>query len=199
VLEGVDWTEYSDFLRAFAERPGFRLTYDEGTLEITSPRIEHEDDGWLLGHMVAVLTQEFDLPLKPAGSTTLRRRLKQKGIEADESFWIQSAHRMRGRRSLDLRRDPPPDLAIEIDVTSSCLNRLAIYAALRVPEIWRLEGDTLEFLVLQSNGKYRKVTHSEVFPKVTPANLMRFVLPARRAPDCNPIILDFRKWVRGLK
>src|SRR5438105_1466791 len=112
VLEGVSWSEYSDFLHAFAERPGYRLTYDQGTLEIMSPLIQHEDDGWFLGRLVAVLTEELGLPLRAAGSTTLRRRLKKKGIEADESFWIENAHRMEGRRTLDFRRDPPPDLAI---------------------------------------------------------------------------------------
>lgn len=199
VLEGVCWSEYSAFLRAFAERPGFRLTYDQGTLEIMSPRLEHDDPGRFLGQLVWVLTDELGLPIRAGGSTTMRRKLKKKGVEADECFWIENAHRMQGRRNLDLRRDPPPDLAIEIDVTSSCLKRLAIYAALRVPEIWHLKGDVPEFLILQASAKYKKAARSKSFPQVTPADLMPFVLRARRAADENPVIRDFRKWVRGLK
>jgi hypothetical protein len=98
-----------------------------------------------------------------------------------------------------MRRDPPPDLAVEVDVTRSCLNRLAIYAALRVPEIWRLKGDVLAFLILQANGKYKKAARSKTFPQVSPADLMPFLLRARQEADENPIIRDFRKWVRGLK
>lgn len=199
MLDAVSWDDYSQFLRMFEDRPGHRLTYDGGTLEIMSPRLEHDDSGRFLGRLVAVLTEELELPLKSGGGTTLRRKLKKKGIEADECFWIANARRMRGRRTLDLRRDPPPDLGIEIDVTHSCLDRLSIYAALRVPEVWRLEGDVLEFYILQPNGKYKKAERSKAFPLVTPADLLGFILRARRAGDENPIIRAFRKWVRGLK
>src|SRR6266852_3756938 len=144
-LSGVDWQTYSRLLHVFAERPGFHLTYDRGELEIMSPRLEHDDDASILGDLVFVLTEELGLPLKRGGSTTMRRRLKQRGIEADECFWIANAHRMAGRRHLDLRRDPPPDLAIEVDVTRSSLDRFGIYAALKVPEVWRLDGDVLAF------------------------------------------------------
>jgi Uma2 family endonuclease len=149
-LSCVDWKTYSRLLHAFAERPGIRLTYDRGELEIMSPTLEHDDDGRVLGMFVLVLTGELGLPIKPGGSTTLRRRLLRRGIEADECFWITNAHRIAGRRRLDLRTDPPPDLAIEVDVTHSSLDRLAIYAALGVPEIWRLAGDTLIFLCTES-------------------------------------------------
>src|SRR5262249_27682335 len=98
-----------------------------------------------------------------------------------------------------LRRDPPPDLAIEVDVTSSSLDRMAIYAALRVPELWRLEGDVLQFFVLQANGKYKETDRSKAFPQVTPADLMRFVVRARRSGDQHRVLRDFRKWVRSWK
>src|SRR5437660_2088703 len=123
---------YSRLLRAFAERPGIRLTYDHGELEIMSPLLEHDDDGRFLGDLVFVLTEELGLPLKRGGSTTLRRRARRRGVEPDECFWIANAHRMAGRRRLNLRTDPPPDLALEDDVSHSTLNRLAIYAALGV-------------------------------------------------------------------
>src|SRR5262245_24920518 len=87
-LSGIDWKTYSRLLRIFAERPGIRLTYDRGELEIMSPTLEHDDDGRVLGWMVYVLAEELGLPLKNGGSVTMRRRLKQRGIEADECFWI---------------------------------------------------------------------------------------------------------------
>lgn len=82
---------------------------------------------------------------------------------------------MRGKLDVDLRTDPPPDLAIEIDVTNSSLDRMGIYRSLRVPEVWRLEGDMLTFNVLRPNRRYAVQTHSLAFPQVTPANLLNFL------------------------
>jgi len=195
-LSGVDWLTYLRLLRTFEERHDVRLTYDRGELEIMSPLLEHDDDGRFLGDLVYVLTEELGLPLKRGGSTTMRNRLKERGIEADECFWIASAHRMAGRRRLDLVIDPPPDLAIEIDVTHGSLDRLDIYAALRVPEVWRLEGDTLTFFLLGENGAYTSASHSLAFPQVTPANLLGFVQQARQAGDENPVTRQFREWIR---
>jgi Uma2 family endonuclease len=164
-----------------------------------SPLLEHDDDGRFLGLMVYVLTEELDMPFKSGGSTTMHRQLHDRGIEADESFWIANAERMKGRRRLDLRRDPPPDLAIEVDVSRSCLDRLGIYAALRVPEVWRLEGDDLRFYVLGPKGKYKQAEHSLAFPLITPAILLSFLHKARNAGDESPVIRAFRSWVRKNK
>ncbi|MBV9124016.1 MAG: Uma2 family endonuclease, partial [Planctomycetes bacterium] len=195
-LSGIDWRTYSRLLKAFAERPGIRLVYDRGELEIMTPLLEHDDDSRFLGDLVFVLTEEYGLPLKRGGSTTLRRRLRRRGIEADECFWIANAHRMAGRRRLDLRTDPPPDLAIEVDVTHSTLDRLAIYAALGVPEIWRLAGDTLTFHVLTEEGAYQAVPASRSFPQVTSRDLLNVLLQARQAGDENQVIQQFRAGVR---
>ncbi len=199
LLEGIDWRTYSRLLRTFAERPKIRLTYDRGKLEMMSPLLEHEDDGGFLGQMVHVLTEELNMPIKSGGSATMRRQLHERGIEADESFWIANAEGMKGRRRLDLRRDPPPDLAIEVDVSRSCLDRLAIYAALRVPEVWQLEGDDLHFYVLGPKGKYYLAEHSRSFPLITPSILLSFLHKARKAGDQNPVIRAFRTWVRKNK
>jgi Uma2 family endonuclease len=187
---------YSRLLRAFAERPGIRLTYDRGTLEIMSPLLEHEDDARFLGRLVGALTEELGLPIRSGGSTTLRRQLHERGIEADESFWIANSPRMKGRRRLNLRTDPPPDLAIEVEVTHSALNRLAVYAALGIPEVWRLPKGRLLFHILGADGQYTTASHSRSFPLVTPAHLVRFLRQARQAGDENPILAEFRHWIR---
>ena len=161
-----------------------------------SPLMEHDDDGRFIGDLVFVLTEELGLPLKRGGSTTLRRRLRQRGIEADECFWIANAHRMAGRRRLDLRTDPPPDLAIEVDVTSSSLNRFDIYAALGVPEVWRLDGNTLSFFVLAAAGSYASAPASLSLPLVTPPDLLGFIQQGRQAVDQNVVTRQFRAWVR---
>jgi len=195
VLPGTDWRTYSRLLRVFAERPAVRLTYDRGMLEIMSPLREHERDVRLLDRFVVVLTEELNLPLDAGGATTLRRRRKRKGLEADNCYWIANESRVRGKRTLDLRVDPPPDLAVEVDVTHSSLDRLAIYAALQVPEVWRLAGATLTFLVLGADGQYTAAPHSRAFPLVTPADLLRF-LALQATLDNNGVVKLFRDWVR---
>lgn len=196
LLHEVDWQTYSQLLRTFAERPAVRLTYDRGDLEIMSPLREHEDASYLVGRFIAVLTEELDLPMSGGGSTTLRRRKKQRGLEPDECYWITNEAKVRGKKRLNLRVDPPPDLAIEVDVTRSSLNRMGIYARLGVPEVWRLDdGQTLTFHVLGKDSMYAEATHSLAFPLITPADLLAF-LPLRLRMDHTTVVRQFREWLR---
>jgi Uma2 family endonuclease len=195
VLHGVSWQEYTLMLRAFAERPGYRLTYDRGALEIMSPLFEHEADAELLGRLVVVLTEEMGLPIQAGRSTTFRRRRMRRGLEPDHSWWIAHEAQVRGKRRIDLRVDPPPDLALEVDVTHRALNRMSIYARLGVPEVWRLAARGLTFQALQPNGRYAEQTHSPTFPLFTPAELMT-CMALRTQHDENEVVRRFRDFVR---
>jgi Uma2 family endonuclease len=196
VLHDVDWRTYERLLRAFAERPSMRLTYDRGTLEIISPLSEHESDVYLLGRFVDALTDELGIPVKAGRCTTFRRRKRRRGLEPDNSYWIASELRVHGKRHIDLRVDPPPDLAIEVDVTRSSLDRMGIYAALGVREVWRLDGpQTLSFQVLQPDGPYQDVSHSLSFPMVTPADLVHFLTLQGQLDDMS-LLRQFRAWIR---
>jgi Uma2 family endonuclease len=194
LLRGVSWPEYSRFLRAFAERPGVRLTYDRGTLEIMSPLPEHERPADMLGRFVMILTEELALPAVAGASMTLRRRRHRRGLEPDRCWWIAGAPQLQGRVHIDLRRDPPPDLAVEVDVTSSSLNRMGIYAALGVPEVWRLDAQGLSFHALHGQA-YRPQTHSRSFPQITPADLAGFLAQIGQVDDTT-LGLRFRAWLR---
>ncbi|HZT81669.1 MAG TPA: Uma2 family endonuclease [Gemmataceae bacterium] len=195
LLHDVDWRTYSRLLHAFAERPGVRLTYDRGSLEIMSLLFEQDSDAYPIGRFVDVLTEEMALPIEGGRSTTLRRRRRRRGLEPDNCFWIAHASQIQGRRRIDLRVDPPPDLAIEVDVTHSSLDRMSLYASLGVPEVWRLDGPNLTFHGLGADGKYTERTHSLAFPFVTPADLTRF-LALHAAQDANAVVRQFRAWVR---
>jgi len=195
VLYGVSWDEYSRMLRAFADRPGFRLTYDRGTLEIMSPLFEHENSADLLGLFVLVLTEELGLPRKAGRSTTFRRRRMRRGLEPDHSWWIAHEPQVRGKMRIDLRVDPPPDLALEVDVTHRSIDRMKIYAKLGVPEVWRLSGSGLAFQVLQPNGRYAEQPHSLAFPPFTPADMTAH-LALRAQHDENEVVRRFREFVR---
>lgn len=194
VLYDIDWPTYTRLLRVLEGRRRYRLTYDRGTLEIMSPLMNHEEPTYLLGRFVDVLTEELNLPIRGGRSVTLRRRKKKRGLEPDNCFWITSAFRLQAGMRLDLGTDPPPDLAIEVDVTNSSLDRMAIYAVLGVPEVWRLTRDGLLFNVLDS-GRYVVRTHSFAFPWLAATDFIHFIAQAGQ-PDDNAIVRQFRQWVR---
>jgi Uma2 family endonuclease len=196
VIHDVDWKTYSRLLRAFGDRPRLRLTYDRGVLEIMVPSNEHEADADFLAALVVILTKGFKLPVRRGGSTTLRRMKVKKGLEPDRCFWIASAAKMVGVRQLDLRIHPPPDLAIEVDVTRSSLDRFGIYSKLGVPELWRLSGDALQFHTLGGNRRYVAIAASRIFTGIAPDDLMTFVLQSRNVVDQNATTDSFEVWLR---
>jgi Uma2 family endonuclease len=195
VLHDIDWPTYTRVLRAFQGRRRFRLTYDRGTLEIMSPLWEHEGPAYLLGRFIDVLTEELNVPCRAGGSVTLRRRRKRRGLEPDNCYWITNAPRLQGKRHLDLRVDPPPDLAVEVDVTNSSLDRMSIYAALGVPEVWRLGAAGLAFHVLGA-GAYQVRPHSLAFPQLAYADLSGFLAQLGQTDD-TALVRQFRDWVRA--
>src|SRR5688500_8985660 len=145
VLRGVAWDTYSALLEEL-EGQHFRLTYDDGTLEIALPLPIHEKWKKLIGGMIEQIPLELDVPMSRFGSTTFRKKKLRKGAEPDECYYVQNEPRVRGKADLDLKRDPPPDLVIEIDVTSSTVPKQPIYAALGVAEVWRFDGTRLQSL-----------------------------------------------------
>lgn len=195
LLTDVDWRSYLHMLRAFQGQPSVRLTYDRGSLEIMIMTYEHEGQSHLLGRFLVALTEELGKPVAGGGSTTFKRRDRKRGLEADECFWIAGEPRIRGKKRIDLRIDPPPDLAIEVDVTRRSLQRMPIYAALRVPEVWRLAGGTLTFHVLGADGKFAAALQSASFPGLEPSALTPF-LALRGQVEENALVRQFRDWVR---
>lgn len=194
-LPSVPWRAYERLLRIFADRPGVRLTYDRGLLEIMTLSYEHESQSYLLARLVDALTEELGLAVNGGRSTTFKRRKRQRGLEADSCWWIASEPLVRGKDRIDLRRDPPPDLAMEIDITHSSLNRLAIYARLSFPEVWRLENQSIVCYLLVSDGKYIVNNVSRAIPGFAVADLSPF-LKLRGQMDNNAIVRQFRAWVR---
>jgi Uma2 family endonuclease len=195
LLYGVSWQEYGMALRAFAERPSLRVTYDRGVLELMTLSLEHEAIVRFFNLLILALTLELGLPLKGGGSTTFRKRGRRRGLEADECYWIANEPLVRGKDRINLRRDPPPDLALEVDISYSTLDRMAIYAALRVPEVWRYDGQALVFSVLGPDGQYAAVPRSKAMPQVASADLTG-LLGLRGTMDENALFRHFQTWAR---
>jgi Uma2 family endonuclease len=195
LLRNVSWRTYEAFLAELGDRP-VRLTYDQGNLELMSPSRDHEKCKSLLGRMVEILTEELNVAIESGGSTTLRREMLDRGLEPDECYYIQHESLIRGRREIDLTIDPPPDLAIEIDITKSSLNRMGIYAALRVPEVWRFDGAILTVYALGGDGQYSPCDRSPTFPFLPLGEVARF-LALRDTMDETTWARSFRAWVRS--
>lgn len=193
VMEEASWALYERLLREIGDRP-IRVTYDDGRMEIMSPLPEHERPKKLIARMIEMLTFELGMPAASFGSTTFRRKEKAKGLEPDECYYFASEAKMRGRKRVDLRKDPPPELVVEIDITSRSVPREGVYAALGVPEIWRYDGDRLQCLQL-NDGKYDVREVSSVFPFLEPASLKQF-LDQLGQRDENAILREFANWIR---
>jgi Uma2 family endonuclease len=183
-------------LKTFDERPAIRLTYDQGSLEIMTISFKHERYGDFLGRLAVTLTEELALPVLAGGSTTYRRYAKRRGLEPDNSYWIASEPKVRGKFKIDLRVDPPPDLAIEIDITRSSMRRMRIYASLGVPEVWRFDGRSLYFHLLQSDERYKVSNVSGIFPGLRSNDLVRFLEKCKRDEE-NAVIRQFRNWIQS--
>jgi Uma2 family endonuclease len=162
LLVNVAWDTYETLL-GDVERQRVRLTYDRGDLEIMSPSPIHERSKEWLGMMVKILAEEFEIDFLSGGSTTLRRKALKKGLEPDQCFWFANAPSIVARKQLKLPKDPPPDLVIEVDYSSSSLDRMSIYAALKVPEVWRYDLERLTVYRLEQKN-YAPRTTSPTFP-----------------------------------
>jgi len=194
VLRDADWDTYQGFLKALGDRP-VRVTYDRGRLELMTLSLGHERYSHLLCRFVEALTEELEMALQNAGSTTFSREDLDRGIEPDHCFYIEHEHLVREKDEIDLTIDPPPDLALEIDISRSSLNRLGIYAALKVPELWRFDGAALTVYLLRESGAYEVSPTSAIFPFVPMQELVRF-LQMRTQMDDNSVVRAFRTWVR---
>jgi len=195
LLQGVSWSTYQGLVHDLAEKPNKRLTYDQQWLEIMTPLPEHESNKRLLGRIVEATTEELGLEIYSLGSTTWSREDLQRGLEPDECYYITSEAQVRGKTDIDLSVDPPPDLALEIDITSSSLNRLAIYASLGVKEVWRFDGESLLIYVLEGD-RYQTQQQSTILPILNTEKLLE-ILQGRDRQGENALIRELRLWIRS--
>ncbi len=195
VFEDVTWEEYEAQLRIVGNRH-IRVNYDDGRMEIMSPLKRHGNHGYLLGRMVDTLTDELDIQVFPADPVTLKRPDLGKGVEPDKLYFFrENAARVLGPREFDFTVDPPPDLIIEVDESSSSVPRMPIFSALGIREVWRIRGGVLYFLHRQPDGTYQARDRSRAFPIFTLAEASRFLEEGLRT-EATAWIRTFRVFVR---
>lgn len=193
LLENISWAEFEAILEDLGESRSSRIAYDRGRLEIMTPLPEHEVNKEYIGDFLKVLLEELDIEFCPLGSTTFKNQLMFKGIEPDSCFYIQNEPQVRGKDRLDLTVDPPPDLALEIDITNR--SHPEIYQSLGVPELWRYRPHKLQILLLV-NGKYVESERSANFPNFPLIGVIPQYLIQCRTEGRNKGIKAFRGWVR---
>lgn len=193
LLQNVSWQEFEAIIGELGEHRSARIAYDHETLEMMTPLPSHEADKSLIGDFVKALLEELDIEFYSLGSTTFKNELMKQGIEPDDCFYIKNEASVRGKERIDLTEDPPPDLALEIDITSR--THPEIYQNLGVRELWRFEGGKLHIHALQ-NGKYVKVKFSPTFPNFPLVDAIPQYLSQVKAEGRNKTMKVFREWVR---
>jgi Uma2 family endonuclease len=195
LLKNISWQTYESILKDLEEQSGVRLTYDRGLLEIMTPLAPHEGDKKLIGRFVETITEELNIDIRSLGSLTCKREDLARGFEPDQCYYIQNENLVWNKKQIDFNEDPPPDLVIEIDITSSSINQFELYAAFGVPEIWRYDGKTIQFYKLE-DLKYIECDRSIAFPFLSSSEILKF-LELRKTIKETPLIKQFREWIKN--
>ncbi|WP_404787031.1 Uma2 family endonuclease [Altericista sp. CCNU0014] len=193
-VQEVGWSEFEAILHELGDKRASRIAYSNGVLEIRMPLPKHEKAKVLIGDMVKILLEELDIDNECFGSSTFKRQDMAKGIEPDDCFYIEHHAQMIGKERIDLTVDPPPDLAIEVDVTSK--TGLEAYQTLGVPELWRFEAGQLRIGVLQQ-GQYVDTQVSPNFPGFAIADTITQFIDRSQVEGRSQTLRAFRQWVQA--
>ena len=192
-LMNVPWSEYLAFLHSLGDMH-VRHYYAEGVLHVMSPLHQHDWIKGLVGRFIETLAYDQNIAIKSIGSTTITSERGERGFEPDEAYYFASEPKVRGKLDFEPDRDPPPDLVIEIDVTNSSQGKLALFAAMKIPEVWLHDGQELHFLQRHRNG-YRDAKQSLAIPYLSPEDITRF-LSRHGEMNETQLVKQFVAWAR---
>lgn len=198
LLHDISWSFYERLVEELGNRPGWRVAYDEGDLEIMSPLSDHEILKKWVARLIEAMAFARRLEVIGAGSTTFSSRAKKKGLEPDECYYVQHADAVKEiRGKFNPKKHQPPDLAVEVEVTSKLLPREPIYAGLKVQELWAVDEESIRCRILQPNGLYADAERSLAFPFLAPADLLPWM--KRLTAEKSVVVLEeFTQWAREL-
>jgi Uma2 family endonuclease len=197
-FRGVSWDDYEDLLEHLeqaGEASGRRISFDMGVLTIMTVSTEHEKYTRFIDQMMALIKVRLRINILSFGSATMRKRKKSKGNEPDACFYVQTADALGNRIHLDFEVDPPPDIAVEIDVHHESRSRFSIYAVLGVPEIWRYDEQELTIHRLQGDD-YVIASQSLALPWLTGRVLTEFLTRLRDEGEFQAL-LAFDEWLQS--
>lgn len=193
ILTDVSWKDYEQLLHDLGDGYAVRISYDQGRMEIMSPSHKHEHFKELISRLAHVIAEELNLELESLGATTYKQEWLSRGVEPDACFYIQNAAQIIGRERIDLRTDPPPDVVVEVEVSHDSTSKLAIYAGMRVPELWRYDGTRAQIYSLVGDA-FEEIPDSRALPIVTSDLLTRF-LEQSKTQGQSATLRSFREWL----
>lgn len=193
LLADVSWQQFESILTDLGEHRAARVSYSDGSLEIMVPLPEHEKAKEIIGDMIKILLDSENINYDALGSITLKSEKMMQGVEPDTCFYIQNQALVIGKNRLDMNLDPPPDLAVEIDLTSR--TALDNYRILGVPELWRYSKQGLEIMVLQ-DSKYVAFDFSPIFPEIPIVSLINQYVQQSQVLGSSQAIRAFKQWVQ---
>lgn len=196
ILPNIRWQTYEALLLDLQDTSRVRVNYDQGTLELMAPSQEHESYSFSIHDCIVVLADELNLNLMNLGSTTLKTEDIQRGLEPDQCYYIQNEPLVRSQLKIDLTVDPPPDLVVEVDITSGSLNKFPIYQSLKIPEIWRYRRRGLEIFELQDE-KYVQRDFSPTFSPIAVMTAIPEFIQKSRSIGQIAALRTFRTWVKA--
>ncbi|MGK7918505.1 MAG: Uma2 family endonuclease [Trichodesmium sp.] len=190
-LNDLTWEQFEAFLEEKeAQKIKTRIAYIQGTLTIMSPLPAHERPHRIISDIVKILLDSQERDWEEFGSTTFKNKAKKIGLEPDTCFYIQISLKMRPRLRIDLTVDPPPDLAIKVDVTSK--TTLGIYEALEVPELWIYTEEKFTIKVF-TDGLYVESSISPTFPDLPILELIPNLINQAFTIGSSKMLREFRK------
>lgn len=193
LLKNVDWESFEQLLEELGDNRGTRLSFSDNTVEIMTPMAAHENDKRIIGRIVETILEEMDIEYASLGSTTFKNEQMTQAVEPDECFYIQNEEKTRGKAKIDLEQDPPPDLAIEIDLTSR--THFNNYEKLGVPELWRFNGKILNINILE-NGVYIQSKKSRQFPNIPLQEAIPRFITESKTHGRSKMIKSFKLWLK---
>ena len=194
ILNNISWDTFERLLADIGDRRKTLFHYINGTLEIMSPLSLHEGSNRFIDDLIRAFSDELEIDLRKLGSLLMKIPDLKLGAEPDSCYYIQNEPIIRGKEVIIVGQDPAPDLVLEVDITNPSDRRLLIYALLAVPEVWRYDGYSLEFLALD-NGAYQPIEKSLSFPDLPAAIIVEYV-QKRLTLGESGTLREFRKWVR---
>lgn len=194
VFRNISWQTFKAMLTEMGSDRVSRLTYDQGTLEIMTPLMPHERANRQIERLVWILVEELGLNILSVGSMTCKREDLERGAEPDSSYYIQNEPLVRDKEEIDLTQDPPPDLVLEVEYSRSSVNKLRLYASMRVPEFWRYDGRSLHIYRLDKQ-QYQLCENSPTFAPIAVSEIPRFLEEAKKIGEVS-MVRSFRAWVR---
>lgn len=194
ILPSVSWETYERLLAEHNPGRGIRFTYDRGVLQIMTLSTKHDKPNRILASLAETVAAETLGDVLSLGSVTIKREDLLRGFEPDSCFYFRNLDRVKDLEELDFTVDPPPDLVIEVDITTNSMNKFPVFAAVGIVEVWRFDGEAIRIHRLEGK-EYQEVQASVALPPLTASKITEF-LESRKSVNLRDWVRSIQRWLR---